>query len=158
MNTEAAQYATVTDYLTADHRRLDAILDDAARLAASPATAARALARYEEFQRGLTRHILVEEEILFPAFERASGMSGGGPTAVMRVEHVAIREILADLHAALSASDPGRFQYGVTDLVGVLSPHNMKEEHMLYPMSDQFAGDDRARAELVRRMIDYAQL
>lgn len=157
MHTGASQHDTVTDYLTADHRRLDALLEDAVRLLAAPATAAGALSCYEQFHRGLTRHIVVEEEILFPAFEEATGMSGSGPTVVMRMEHVAIREILAELHAALTANDTGRFRSGVIELERVLGPHNMKEERMLYPMSDQFAGDDSARSELVRRMIEHAE-
>ncbi len=72
--------STVTEYLSTDHRRLDAIVQevqDAAHTGAH-ADAAAAFARFAE---GLDRHIRAEEEVLFPAFEEAVG-AVGGPTAV----------------------------------------------------------------------------
>jgi hypothetical protein len=69
-----------------------------------------------------------------------------GPTTVMRGEHVEIRRLMDDVVAALEAGEAGgsgRAIHGITDVLG---GHNMKEEHVLYPMADQAAGDERARA------------
>ncbi len=141
---------TVTGFLTDDHRRLDAILAEALGLAAR-GDFASARARYGEFASGLDRHIDMEERVLFPAFEAASGMRGSGPTEVMRHEHVEIRRLLAALRGALAADDGAEAQALAVELDDVLGPHNHKEERILYPMSDQFAGE-QGGGELVRRM------
>jgi len=67
---------TVTECLTADHRRLDAIVPEVegAAKAGRPDDAASAFARFAE---GLDRHIHAEEDLLFPAFEEAMGFAGG---------------------------------------------------------------------------------
>ena len=59
-----------------------------------------------EFTCGLSRHINVEEGVLFPTFEQMTGMTTG-PTTVMRSEHVEIRRLMerADL---LGYSQRGR--------------------------------------------------
>jgi iron-sulfur cluster repair protein YtfE (RIC family) len=38
------------------------------------------------------------------------------------------------------------------ELRSTIGPHNMKEEHILYPMVDGQAGDARGRDDLVRRL------
>ena len=101
---------------------------------------------------GLDRHIEVEEQILFPLFERMTGMTGAGPTFVMRSEHVDIRRLMGDTAAALEAADPARADASLDGLLDVLGSHNMKEERILYPMTDEAAGDDPARDDLVKRL------
>jgi len=141
----------VTEYLEGDHRRLDAMIPEIeGSLAASAFQPARG--RFAEFACGLSRHIEVEEQVLFPAFEQATGMSGGGPTAVMRSEHVEIRRLMGAVTAALAASDAASARDAIRRLTETLGAHNLKEERILYPMSDQVAGDDRARDDLVKRL------
>ncbi|MGH7673776.1 MAG: hemerythrin domain-containing protein, partial [Gemmatimonadales bacterium] len=84
----------LTQLLGLDHRRLDGILADAKRRLAA-GDVARARVRFAEFRSGLERHIAMEEEIVFPAFEALSGAAGGGPTRVMRAEHAEIRRLMA---------------------------------------------------------------
>lgn len=142
---------SVTDYLSHDHRRLDAIFEEVERLAAA-GSFAEAVARFAEFAGGLGKHIDREEQILFPAFEAGTGMSGGGPTTVMRVEHILIRRVLGEIRAALDGKSAADAARSARELEGVLKPHNMKEEQILYPMSDQVAGGDAERRALVERM------
>ena len=61
---------TAFDHLEWDHQRLDALLADArARLErGEPATAT-----FQAFRQGLEAHCRIEEELLFPAFERKPG-------------------------------------------------------------------------------------
>lgn len=143
---------TVADYLGHDHRRLDAILPDVDRLVAD-GEFSRALERFRDFSCGLDHHIDAEEHVLFPAFESLTGMTHG-PTVVMRAEHIEIRRWLGAVAASISASDAAGFRDALGQLTGVLVPHNMKEEGILYPMSDQAAGTHEADA-LVRRMQSY---
>ncbi|HEY8428385.1 MAG TPA: hemerythrin domain-containing protein [Sandaracinaceae bacterium] len=143
----------VTELLEIDHRRLDALLADA-RTLASGGSFEDAAARFAEFRCGLDRHIDVEEKVLFPVFEDATGMTHG-PTAVMRHEHVQIRRGMADVSDALARRDADGVRASIGALEDVLSTHNLKEERVLYPMTDEAVGDDRAREELVRQLQAY---
>lgn len=141
----------VTEYLEADHRRLDAMIPEVgASLAAG--SLAQAAARYAEFACGLDRHIDAEERILFPAFEQGTGMSAGGPTFVMRGEHVDIRRLLEAATRAIQTGDTAGVTQAIQELVETLGAHNMKEEHMLYPMTDRALADDQARDDMVKRL------
>ena len=140
----------VTEYLEQDHRRLDSIVPEVVRLVDS-GSFAEAVTRFAEFVCGLNRHIDAEESVLFPAFEKMTGMTAG-PTAVMRAEHVEIRRWMGLGAAALDARDVAGVKRAVSGLTAVLSVHNMKEEQVLYPMTDQAAGGERERDDLVRRM------
>jgi uncharacterized protein (DUF2249 family) len=141
---------TVTDYLEADHRRLDAIMEDVQGRIADAAWAAAA-ERFAEFACGLDRHIEIEEQILFPAFEQLTGMTHG-PTTVMRGEHVDIRALMTAIAAAIAAADAPRALNSIGAIGGVLGDHNLKEERILYPTADRAAGGADARDALVRRM------
>ena len=138
----------VDEYLTWDHRRLDALWDATKALVGS-GSFAEARERYGEFRCGLDRHIQAEERVLFPIFEARAGKCG--PTEVMRIEHVAIREAMAEIDAALASSDGGMFAIVARELESVLGEHNGKEEHVLYPMTDRVL-DDEERSDTVRRM------
>jgi uncharacterized protein (DUF2249 family) len=141
----------VTETLMTDHARLDAILTEVGDLVIG-GRFDEAASRYAEFTCGLTRHIAMEERILFPAFEEASGGRGGGPTEVMRLEHVAIKRAMQEAADGIRDKDAGRFGSAVMELRDTIGPHNLKEEHILYPMTDAQAGDARGRDDLVRRM------
>lgn len=140
---DSAGPGTVTEYLEADHRRLDAILPEVERLVADGAYP-DAAARFAEFTSGLDRHIELEEQILFPTFESATG-SSSGPTQVMRMEHVEIRNWMRLATDALARHDADVLFQEVEALRQTLSGHNMKEEHILYPMTDRAMGDEQRR-------------
>lgn len=125
----------VGEALAWDHDRLDALEQRAfERLEAGDAAGAGAA--WAEFAVGLKRHIRFEDEILFPTFEERVGMPpGAGPTAVMRAEHREIEALIEAIGRALAgngAAVPLR-----AELHALLGQHNMKEEHVLYPATDQ---------------------
>lgn len=138
----------VTEFLQADHRRLDAILSEVGGLAAA-CSFGEVGERFAEFVCGLGRHIDLEEQILFPTFEQATGMTGG-PTLVMRGEHLEIRRLLSDVAAAIEKADGAGVRESIHGLIETLSAHNLKEEQVLYPMTDQAAGS--GRDDLVKRL------
>lgn len=79
----------VATYLVADHDRLGALL---ARALAHPPAIDRAA--YDEFRRGLLRHIAMEEKILLPAAQR---LRGGVPLPVagrLRGDHGVLAALL----------------------------------------------------------------
>lgn len=147
---DAGQPRGPSEYLTWDHRRLDAILERVqAQVGGGDLAAAARL--FGEFAAGLDHHIVMEEEVLFPLLEKRAPMAMG-PTRVMRHEHVEIRRLLREITEALGAASADGFARAKAELEEVLGAHNMKEEHILYPMSDQTAGGASERAELVRHL------
>jgi hemerythrin-like domain-containing protein len=126
---------TLGTYLTNDHERCDALL----RQTQQSVGAARwreARCDMAAFQYALERHLLIEERIIFPAFEFALGHAVS-PTAVMRAEHLRIRAVaqrLADSVDAFSAQD---FVMHAEALLLTLHQHCEKEEGVLYPMIER---------------------
>lgn len=139
----------VTEYMQGDHVRLDEMLEQVVdKLEGGDAVAARAV--FAEFACGIGRHMRAEEQVLFPAFERATGMTGG-PVVVMCGEHDSLRQLLHRIVAELSANDAQTAHDDVRDLMELLGSHNVKEENVIYPRTDDQL-DAQARDELVRQM------
>jgi hemerythrin-like domain-containing protein len=143
------RFASVTEYLSWDHDRLDGLLEDAAKLAAS-GQFGDARRRFAELDDGLRRHIRLEEDVLFPVFERR-GRMGSGPVHVMLMEHRAIEATMTRMKAALAEDAAGPFAEAREDLLAVLGPHNEKEERILYPTTDDSLSSDELGA-LVRQL------
>ena len=99
----------------------------------------------------LETHFTSEEEVLFPAFEAATGMTSG-PTEVMRGEHRQMRDLLAQMQEALTARDSDAFGGAAETLLILMQQHNMKEENILYPMCDNALGSSDVGASLVERL------
>jgi iron-sulfur cluster repair protein YtfE (RIC family) len=91
------------------------------------------------FTRHLEHHLEQEERILFPAIERATG-STMGPTAVMRSEHDHMRAIVRTMHDAIDARDATEFFEYADSLRMLMHQHNLKEESVLYPMTERLLG------------------
>jgi len=124
---------TISDTYADDHDRLDALFQDYTTLKQSNRQRARQV--FSIFKAGLERHIAWEEEILFPRFEKATGLSSGGPTEVMRLEHLSIKHWLREIETKWEVGLPSDDEEA--SLVEVLCPHNHKEEVILYPAIDQ---------------------
>ena len=109
-------------------------------------------ARFARFSHALLAHFGVEEDSLFPAFERRTGMAGG-PTRIMRLEHMQMRALVEELAAALRVRDDDEFLGVAQTRLVLMQQHNLKEENILYPMCDDAVGDD---AGDLRALIDAA--
>ncbi|HMU31349.1 MAG TPA: hemerythrin domain-containing protein [Nitrospira sp.] len=136
-----------------DHDRLDALFTTFQQQKRKDM--AKAKEAFVEFKFGLQRHIVWEEDVLFPKWEENSGMAEGGPTQVMRTEHRIIGECLEAIHQKVQASNPDS-NLEEQRLVDVLKSHNMKEERILYPSIDQVI-TDQERAELYQAMKDIPE-
>lgn len=130
---------SIAALLTHDHRRCDHLFAAAEALAAAADWPAAAAA-VADFARELETHFCAEEETLFPRFEAATGMTGG-PTAMMRAEHADMRASVRLLQEAIAAHDRDEFAGEADTLLIMMQQHNMKEEHILYPMCDARLGD-----------------
>lgn len=88
------------------------------------------------FSGALARHLAREENVLFPAFEQATG-TPAGPTSVMRLEHKYIRAIVSRVIDAVAQRDAHDF-FGHADILRIMQEqHDQKEETILYVMIDR---------------------
>lgn len=155
---------TICEYYEQDHDRLDALLRTYQQMKRSDFPKARE--SFKDFKFGLQRHIVWEEEILFPLWERRTGMSDTGPTAVMRAEHRQIGRQLEAIHAKVAEGSP-ETDGEEAALLNLLRSHNMKEERILYPAIDQattpeereavFSKMERVPEERYRRCCAFQQ-
>ncbi len=138
----------IGNFMTADHRHCDEVLARAEEAAhgGDLDTAAKA---FETFHAAMLRHIAMEDDVLFPAFEQVTGMSQGGPTETMRVEHVQMQAVFDEMKAALAKRDANQYLGLCETLLVLMQQHNLKEEGMMYPMLDQALGEQAG--ELIGR-------
>lgn len=139
---------TINQYMTEDHRRCDELFAGAED-AASRGNWSACAEHFARFRDTIGHHFAMEETVLFPAFERATGMTSG-PTQVMRGEHEQMRGLLELMNAGLNRHDRQAFLGHAETLLILMQQHNLKEENVLYPMADRSL---RAEAgALVERM------
>jgi iron-sulfur cluster repair protein YtfE (RIC family) len=148
------QMEPINDYMMNDHREVDAILARS-REAAGASDWAALKREGESFLARIERHIELEEDLLFPTFDRTTGMSGPGPSETMRSEHAEMQPIFARMRAAIESRDGAGYVRAAENLYEVLHPHNVKEEQMMYPMLDQALGKEAGAMvdELKRRAL-----
>ncbi|MGC3974789.1 MAG: hemerythrin domain-containing protein [Nitrospira sp.] len=114
----------VANFLAADHRRLDGLLQ---ATDVHPGRINREA--YDQFRAGLLRHIGMEEKLLWPALQR---WRGGGPlplAAKLRLDHGALATLLMPTPTAQILATIRR----------ILSEHNRVEEGPdgLYALCDR---------------------
>jgi hemerythrin superfamily protein len=128
-----SEQKTITAFYEEDHDRLDELFKTfqmSKRL-----DFAKAKEAFKEFKVGLQRHIVWEEELLFPMWEEKTGMIEDGPTPVMRFEHDQIKTLLEAIHLKMEQRNLDTDQ-DEQALVTLLGSHNRKEERALYPAID----------------------
>ena len=138
-----SEQKTISEFYEQDHDRLDELLKTFQQLKRSDF--AKAKEAFKDFKFGLQRHIVWEEELLFPLWEEKTGMSEGGPTFVMRSEHRQIGQQLEAIHDKVAEQNPDSDQEEQA-LSNLLGSHNMKEERVLYPSIDQVTSEEEREA------------
>jgi hemerythrin-like domain-containing protein len=140
---------TLVEFFTQDHRACDKRWVEVEN-AAEGGDPAAIQASWEAFDRAQRHHLEMEEGVLFPAFEDATGMTGG-PTQVMRMEHEQMRGLLDQMASAMTGGDVQELIDLGDTLLMLIQQHNQKEEGMLYPMAERALAsnweDIRARLE-----------
>lgn len=136
-------------FFTGDHRHCDELWADV-ESAADRDDKSQAIAAFEAFDRAMRLHLDLEEDLLFPAIEAATGMRGG-PTHVMRMEHAQMRGVLDQMAQAMGDGDLDAVVDHGDTLLMLIQQHNLKEEGVLYPMAQQVLGHGWAAiAEKIR--------
>ena len=130
---------TITAVYEKDHDRLDDLFKTFQT--AKRSDVAKAKDAFREFKVGLQRHIVWEEELLFPMWEEKTGMIEDGPTPVMRFEHEQIKKLLDVIHQKVEQQNLESDQEEHA-LLNLLGSHNRKEERALYPAIDNVTTPD----------------
>lgn len=132
--------SSISKFMENNHRECDHLFAVAEESVANRKWQ-KAQAEFNAFRSETERHLTMEEEVLFPAFDAKTGMEGG-PTNVMRSEHQQMRKVIDDMAQAFGNND-GDTYLGLSETLMVLmQQHNMKEEQMLYRMMDQALGTE----------------
>ncbi|MCW8906386.1 MAG: hemerythrin domain-containing protein [Sedimenticola sp.] len=142
---------TITETMARDHRHCDELFAEAEELIAQ-GDWEQGREKFEAFRNTTENHFSMEEGVLFPGFEQRTGQSMG-PTQVMRMEHVQMRQLMADMEDAVAHEDDERYLGLSETMMMVMQQHNMKEEQMLYPMADQAYATDAESALKEMKMI-----
>lgn len=133
MSTRVSPEAGAVAFFTSDHRACDDLWA-AVEAAGEAGDGAAVQAAFAAFDQAMRRHLDMEEQVLFPAFEARTGITMG-PTRVMRHEHDQMRGLLSQMAQAAGSDPESVLDHGDT-LLMLIQQHNMKEEGMLYPMCD----------------------
>jgi hemerythrin-like domain-containing protein len=140
------------EFFTLDHRRCDEMWAEVEAAAQAGDVEAKKES-WRTFQGEMLRHLRMEEEVMFPAFEQATGMTDGGPTFMMRSEHEQMRGLIEQMGAAADRDDYDELVDLGDTLLMLIQQHNQKEEHMLYPLAERALGADWAKIR--ERLIEY---
>lgn len=138
-----------------DHRDCDARWIDVEELLDAE-DIEMAQAAWHKYEGSMRRHIAMEEEVLFPAFEAKSDMAGSSPVAVMKVEHRQMEGLLEQIGEAM---DAGRAEQAMDigdTLLMLVQQHNIKEEEILYPAAENLlAGEWDKLSEMLAEYENY---
>jgi len=125
----------ISQYMTPEHRECDTLFAQAEAWVAD--------GEWEEAEKAYLRfadttllHFKKEEETIFPAFEKQTG-STQGPTQVMVFEHTQVKGLIGKMAEAIEHKDRDAYLSLAESMMILLQQHNMKEEQMLYAMTDR---------------------
>ena len=125
----------IKQFMAQDHRDCD-LLFAKAENAASKNDWATASQAFNEFIQAMERHLGIEEQELFPAFEEETGILTG-PTEMMRMEHEQMRGLFSEMGEAMQQQNSDDYLGAAETLLILMQQHNMKEEQILYNIMDQ---------------------
>jgi hypothetical protein len=133
----------IHNYLSDDHRRLDALLERAVF-----DTEKIDMSAYAQFRAGLLKHIAMEEKVLLPEAQKARG---GEPLPVasrLRLDHGALTSLLV----------PSPTASIVAAIRAILEAHNPIEEDPggMYDQCEELAGSQSD--EILSRLENYREV
>ncbi len=130
---EVVEFAALIDRLSAEHAELLPWTERVLELAVGAGSDLRnAIADHAAKIGGaLDQHIAHEDEVLFPAYARASGAEG--LVAQFEAEHRDIEALRDELLAACERADPRRLGEIAPRVAELLGDHMRREDLMLFP-------------------------
>jgi hypothetical protein len=133
----------IHNYLSGDHRRLDALLECAV---SDPENID--MSAYAQFRAGLLKHIAMEEKVLLPEAQKARGGEPLPVAAKLRLDHGALTALLV----------PSPTASIVAAIRAILEAHNPIEEDPggIYDQCEELAGSQSG--EILSRLENYREV
>jgi len=160
-----------TDRLSAEHRVILSALDSLEAAARNCRNGNKLDAEFAraavDFLRNFADHChhAKEEGHLFPLLESRGMPPEGGPTGVMKQEHVESRGYVAGMDDAIGDAangDPealGRFAQNASRYIGLLRQHIDKEDNILYTMAENLLSpEDQDSLERTFAEVDEKEI
>jgi hemerythrin-like domain-containing protein len=107
---------------------------------------------FDQLVTHLKRHIALEEEVLYPAYESASH-APQGPTTALREEHGALIRLIRDLAQIINTRDSEHLLESLAYLENRMIKHHEKEEDIFLPMASHLL--NASRDELLRKLGEF---
>ncbi len=98
----------------------------------------------------LKRHMALEEEVLYPAYE-AETHAPQGPTGALREEHDHIVRLVTDMSRVIKTRDSDHVLECLVHLEKQMIKHHEKEEDIFLPMASHIL---EAKREDISRQLD----
>jgi Hemerythrin HHE cation binding domain len=150
MQTEANSFTTVNAFFTWDRERLDKALGELIALA-SDGHANHIESTFVHYERGMRRHIRLDEQIVFQLF--AFDRTGATKASTQRIQakHAEIIRQLDEMRGAITAHDLPRLRAIAVTLQEVFNGRDARDEDLVYPVLDSLLGAAEAE-KLVTRL------
>ena len=100
----------------------------------------------------LKRHMGLEEEILYPAYEAATH-APQGPTGALREEHDHIVRLVTDMVRVIKTRDSDHVLECLAHLERQMIKHHEKEEDIFLPMASHIL--DAKREEISQQLAEF---
>jgi len=100
----------------------------------------------------LKRHMALEEEVLYPAYE-SSPQAPQGPTMALREEHTNIVRLIQDTARVIRSRDSDHVLECLAHLEHQMIKHHEKEEDIFLPMASHILNANRD--ELLRKLGEF---
>ena len=107
---------------------------------------------FRELVTHLKRHMALEEEVLYPAYETAVE-APQGPTTALREEHDQIVRLVQDMLRVIKTRDSDYVLECLVHLEKQMIKHHEKEEDIFLPMASHIL--DARREEISQQLADF---
>ncbi|MCA9407989.1 MAG: hemerythrin domain-containing protein [Candidatus Omnitrophica bacterium] len=105
---------------------------------------------FRSFKENLEKQILWEENVLFPFFEKKTGMHQIGPTFCRKREHENLQEVLKAVEDKLDKED-GNIEGEERHILSILEIHSNKEEQFVFKKIDEIASKEELKEIFAKR-------
>lgn len=127
--------------MVSDHAKLDQLW---AEFMAETHSAQNAARLFQQFSDHIVKHMDLEDNVLFPLFDKHTGLEGGiGPTALVRRDHANILKLMETVKKTAATKDINKIQYASNHLQRALNAHRERENQMQYPVLDNVVNDGK---------------
>ncbi len=107
---------------------------------------------FKRLVKHLKRHMALEEEVLYPAYE-AAAYAPQGPTGALREEHDHIVRLIVDMARVIKTRDSDYVLECLTHLEKQMIKHHEKEEDLFLPMASHIL--EANREEISRQLAEF---